>query len=339
MSPLKRSQSTSNEYFDAKLQMKDKTLRAVCFSPDKHKCFKAKSQSSSPLKISGYRVKRNIYSDTDEIHINKRTKLADPNPQDVDFNIAAQQEATEDLVTLTSVKDIVKGTSPNKVNIAGRVTFQNNPEILHSNGKTLTKQESTLTDETGSIRLVLWENDIGKVKSGNNYHFISAIVKSFQQQKYITLNRHTVTNTTDIQIERNDEEIVDKHVNKVNFPAEGVSSVSSYHCCYKCQSGLPSDIDRRIIQCTNCGFSQLRQKCKKRTFAKVLFKKGDDNVTINIFDDKLFDLYELNKTQYDHGKSFGELTDDDIIELLLTAEATVCYNSKKSVISVKQKSD
>ena len=146
--------------------MKDKTLRAVCFSPDKHKCFKAKSQSSSPLKISGYRVKRNIYSDTDEIHINKRTKSADPNPQDVDFNIAAQQDATEDLVTLTSVKDIVTGTSPNKVNIAGRVTFQNNPEILHSNGKTLTKQESTLTDETGSIRLVLWENDIGKVKSG-----------------------------------------------------------------------------------------------------------------------------------------------------------------------------
>ena len=72
----------------------------------------------------------------------------------------------------------------------------------------------------------------------------------------------------------------------------------------------------------------------------MLFKKEEENITtLNIFDDKLFDLYELNKIQHDHCKSFSELTDDDIIELLLTAEATVCYNSKKSVISVKQKKD
>ena len=78
-----------------------------------------------------------------------------------------------------------------KVNITGRVAVIGLPTTITSNGKTLTKEECTLTDETGSIRLVLCEEDTKRIQSGNTYKFCNAIVKSIQKQKYMTLNKQT----------------------------------------------------------------------------------------------------------------------------------------------------
>ena len=95
---MKRSQA-NNDYFDATLQLKDKSMRAVCFSPDKHSSMKSKLESTSPIKISNYNIKRNRYTDQDELHINKRTKLSDSNKTEITFDFTEitkeEQEDTE----------------------------------------------------------------------------------------------------------------------------------------------------------------------------------------------------------------------------------------------------
>ena len=176
---MKRSQA-NNDYFNATLQLKDKSMRAVCFSPDKHSCMKSKLESSSPLKISNYHIKRNRYSDQDEVHINKRTKLSDPNKSEITFDFTEiTEEEQEDRESTDSIQEIIANeNAKSKVNITGRVTVIELPTTITSNGKTLTKQECTLTDETGSMRLVLWEEDI---KKGNTYKFCKAIVRSYQK--------------------------------------------------------------------------------------------------------------------------------------------------------------
>ena len=99
------------------------------------------------------------------MHINKRTRLSDPLHSEIDFNIADLQNV-EDLTTKTKVNEIVAHKWKSHVNVAVCVTFQGSPETIQSNGKTLNKQEAVLTDETASIRLVLWESDNSKVKRG-----------------------------------------------------------------------------------------------------------------------------------------------------------------------------
>jgi hypothetical protein len=49
LSPMKGS-ANENNYFDVSVQMKEKTIRAVCFSPEKMKPMKANWEASSPVR-------------------------------------------------------------------------------------------------------------------------------------------------------------------------------------------------------------------------------------------------------------------------------------------------
>ena len=76
-----------------------------------------------------------------------------------------------------------------------------------------------------------------------------------------------------------------------------------------------------------------------------MFLAEGEQLTLNLFDDKLQQLLEIYKTQNeDEKRSFNELQDEDIVEMLLTVEAVfvlqqkkVCSNSKASNKSVRRK--
>ena len=114
----------NNHYFDGILQLRDKSMRAVCFSPDKHTSMKVKLEPSSPIKISDYHVKCNRYSNKDKVHINKRTKLSEPNKSEItfDFTKIPEREA-EDTEYTDSIQEIIASKiTKSKVNITGQVT-------------------------------------------------------------------------------------------------------------------------------------------------------------------------------------------------------------------------
>ena len=96
---------------------------------------------------------------------------------------------------LTTVNDIIEhNTKSSKVNVAGRVSFQGSAETIQVD-KTLQKLETILTDETGFIRLVLWEKDINRVQNGLTYNLTKALVKNSNSNKYITLNHQSLAST------------------------------------------------------------------------------------------------------------------------------------------------
>lgn len=86
LSEIKTSQR-NNLYFDMSLQTQDKLYRAVCFSPENHQQCKTTCESSSPIKLTKYQLKRNTFTDQDEIHINKRTRLFEPSSHEINFDI------------------------------------------------------------------------------------------------------------------------------------------------------------------------------------------------------------------------------------------------------------
>ena len=70
-------------------------------------------------------------------------------------------------MTMFSIEDLLQWETNALVNTSGKITFTGPEETLEAKGKTLRKWEAALTDNTETIRLVLWEGDIGKVTRGS----------------------------------------------------------------------------------------------------------------------------------------------------------------------------
>ena len=95
---------------------------------------------------------------------------------------------------------------------------------------------------------------------------------------------------------------------------------------------------KKILYCANCGCAQLKEKCTKRTIAKTLFIKDEERISLTIFEDKLVALYNMYKPN-DKVKEAKNFREEDITELLLSVEATIFYNKKFNITSIKAKKD
>ena len=164
LSPIKTSQR-NNPYFDVQLQTQTDNIRNVCFSADKHGQFKHKFESSSPVKITNYTLKRNNRTKACEIHINKRTRLEEPNAEEVNFDI--QQQTVIQIMLVMDIAQVLE-TSQAQVSIIGKVKLHGPVETVTTKSKVLKKQEASITDDSASVRLVLWENDISKITDEGN---------------------------------------------------------------------------------------------------------------------------------------------------------------------------
>ena len=293
LSPIKKSQK-NNSYFDMTLQTKNGTYRSVCFSPEKHSSLSSNYESSSPVKISKFQLKRNKRSNDNEIHINKRSKFEEPQESEVTFDIEKVQSEEKCKPGITAVSDVFQGDSNAVINVCGRITIHGAQETILSKGKTLRKQEAVFTDNSGTMRLVLWESDITRVVSKAVYNISKIVVREFDNAKYLTLNKQSIIKPADTIIEREDTEADGlPHSLKVDCPAEGVLSVQRFLSCKNCQTKLVPDPTKNLVKCTECGIAQLKSKSVQRLMANVMFAKADSTVSLHLFDDKLKQLHNI----------------------------------------------
>ena len=314
-SPMKTSQN-KNQYFDLKLQTATSVYRTVCFSPERHKIFKAKSESSSPVKLTKHQLKKNPRSNEEEVHVTKTTRVEDTNEEQIDFDYA--ELLLDKPAIQKSALDLKAADCDTVANVSGRVTLHAPVETLNIKGKSLQKQEATFTDESGSIRVVLWENDIKKVVSGQCYEINKIAVRCFDGENYLTLTRESSLVPTANSITRADEDCHTTETEQLHCPPEGLNYIQRFLSCKKCYSKLViADWAKKVIQCTNCNLSQLRSKCQ----------------------DKIEEMYTLYKQQSDENgslKPLDDLDDDELTEVLLTVEPVITLNSKKTLTKVEK---
>ena len=156
----------------------------------------------------------------------------------------------------------------------GRLTFNGSKETLQVKGKTLTKPEVIFTDNTGSIRVVLWEKDIQRVPTGTCYNIKDIAVKEYGETKYLTLTRHSTIESIQINIDRQDTIDVKTETTQHQFPPDAVNYGVNY-----VQQFLAS----KIIKCSECGLTQLKKKCQSKVLASILFKTDQETISYTIF--------------------------------------------------------
>ena len=245
LSPIKTSQN-KNQYFSLNFQTNSQVYCAVCFSPEKHSVLKRKLESSSPVKINRFQLKKNLKTEKEELILHKRTRIEDPDESEMVFDVQKIEETVEAIDS--SVEEIQDKQNNTLVNIAGRVLFNGKPETVNVRGKTLTKQEAMFTDNSGSLRLVLWEQDTRRIKSGQCYNLSNVAIKEFNGTNYLTLTKYSnATEATKLNITRHDDVPDNIQQVQVQFPPEGINYVQSYLSCNKCHSKV-IDSDKKIIK-------------------------------------------------------------------------------------------
>ncbi len=181
------------------IQTKNEVLRAVCFAPEKKKEMQAKCELSSPVKITNCRIRKNPYTQLNELQINKRTKISEPSPDEVTFNVI---EVKKEKSVEATVADILSNAPSSKFNVSGRVTFQGPQETVNSNGKVLVKQDAIFTGETDSVRMVLWQSDIKKFDSSKTYNVTNMVKSTYKDVPYIVLTRESVVTTCQVVVKK-----------------------------------------------------------------------------------------------------------------------------------------
>ena len=214
--PTKKSQN-NNYYFDMTLQTKNEVLRGVCFAPEKRKEIQAKCESTSPVKITNCRIRKNPYTLQHEVQINKRTKISDPSPQEVTFNV---MEIKKEKSIEATVAHLLSNAPCSKFDVEGRVTFQGPQETVSSSGKVLVKQDAIFTDETDSIRMVLWQLDIKKFQSLKTYSITNMVKNTLKDVPYITLTRDSSIKMCEVVGQNEDKKLLQNEMKKVSCPAD-----------------------------------------------------------------------------------------------------------------------
>ena len=320
-----------------KMQTEDRTVRTVCFSPEKHETFKRSFEASSPVKLSQFQLKSNRRTNEEEIIVNKRTKLDNPSEFEITFDIAAKE--FDYTTTTTAVREVNEVRPGRAITVLGRLTFQGGTEYVNVRGKNLKKQETILTDETGSIRLVLWENDIQKVQSEETYMLTRSVVREFDNQPYITINKETQISKVSQTIANPDDDLANTYKEfTISSPPEGILATHRTLSCKKCANSMVQHTAGKTIKCTACGLIQLLRFCQKKVHANVFFiNENGQKISLLMKQHIIQALLDIHQSE-SHGNvvPLDEMTDEELQEILLTVQANITYNNKNIATNVKK---
>ncbi|MFH0713630.1 MAG: OB-fold nucleic acid binding domain-containing protein [Candidatus Micrarchaeota archaeon] len=86
-----------------------------------------------------------------------------------------------------NISELSPGTG--NVEVQGEIVEIEAPREFNKNGKTLRVANATLRDESGTIILVLWNDDIDKVQAGNNVKITNGYVNVWKDTPQLTLGK------------------------------------------------------------------------------------------------------------------------------------------------------
>ena len=122
----------------------------------------------------------------------------------------------------------------------------------------------------------------------------------------------------------------------VDCPAEGVLSINRLLSCTNCHATVAATADETVVKCIECGLSQLKNKCKERLVANVLFKDDTSATTLSLPNKKLKKMFKIYQKETNCQVKFGSIDDDVLTKILLTVRAKVVFDDKRKVVSIEK---
>ena len=169
-----------------------------------------------------------------------------------------------------TISSLANTTSNQLVNIKGQLTKLFGSKKVFTRSGSVTKQEGLISDATGTIKVVFWEDFVNAAKESMTYAFKQFIYKNDQYGIYIATSKSAPSSleeteqikeplakpTIGQEILTNKELLVD---------LLGVSSATQYSSCCSCKKKLQTQKNSLTAHCASCNLTQKIKHCSSKT--------------------------------------------------------------------------
>lgn len=294
LSPMKKSRSTQNEYFDGFLSDSKTSLRLVGFNEQKRSRLEHFYNDDTPVLINNCAAETSKMNNELQIIINSTSEIkASPTKFEavVDNDIKLEQ-----LPWLHKYW---------QVNFDAKVMIVKEPTTV---GKLKTEvQDIILSDPTGVAKMTLWPPHIGSLQEGQSYHFNNIAVNEFNGKKYLVYgqnaSKHPIGTIPEVVSPPSEQENQAHDCEVI-----AVTNLKRTVVCISCKGSVLA-LKPNIGKCQKCGTIQKNKSCSSRMSAHVF-------LTAKEFRKKAFNLYSHHLctiTMKDDEDDDDEITEEDIL--------------------------
>jgi len=319
VSPIKISANKS-EYFSFVVQQKDSSIKAVCFSPKKHKnLVEQKAESCSPCKVTKYTLNRN---EKDAIWVRDHTDIDDAIETEVEFSYKKKEN---DLAALTNTSQLNEIKVYQLVTVRGMIVIDEKERPQQIPGKeNLTKLDGCFVDDFGTIPITLWNEQIAVVKSGEYYEFQNIRLRKYSGNLY--LSSTTSTNIKQISVDKAlPKEAVQEAAERFKMREivcddVQTADVLKYYSCINCMKKVPFRQDSPMLKCTYCQSRFLVKKSTKTTSVRISLKVDKENKWYTLFSSCLQEIIQKYNKDNSCDENLDEIDEDKLCEIILESE-------------------
>ncbi|XP_028514271.1 uncharacterized protein LOC114574147 [Exaiptasia diaphana] len=338
VSPIKQNDKQF-KWFDCELQFEKGIVRAVSFdtSSQVRTKFTDAAKAKAPVKLTNFKIGSKRPGKHLDIIVRKETRLEEvdnipfpfkPSPTALQVQIGnLNMFRASQLLSITA---LVSNIQPKK-----DVTKKSNKQIV-------SLQECQLTDPTGNIKLVLWEEFVDRCESGKTYIFHNLQLKTDYSQKSLSTSLHgcTITETTPFPDLIAPQELPSTTTSN-QVQVYGVSQITSYTACSTCLKKVQEHpTNNSLVKCTTCRLTLNKKRCLTQYCAKLVFECIDNEnkkLSLTCFHDTLDKMLEKYNIQENAHESLQSITIDKLEEALSSIDAiNISYNFTNSkVLSIQ----
>ena len=330
LSPFKRNKRNTIDYSTLALRTDaTKIQSALCYSKSKRKILEEKETTRSPIKITRYTTS----TDKTKLVINDRTIITAPNDLEYNFQYSeADVKAITPLVNLSNddffLEDYITLTVCAKV-----VKIYPSKTVPNQQGRTNTVAEVFILDETKTMQLDLWNEQITQVQENHAYRFINLSTSYWNNVKKLTATINTVIKETfdlNLSLLQSAETIPNKvnnehviHVSSIHT----IEDVQKYKTCCNCSKRIVQ-IQEKVVKCDHCSHMMRASRCPTKLYANVIVLIEGQKKSLTIFEECLKTLLG----QFDHETID---TADIVQKLLLSENLNITYNERNIITKVQ----
>ena len=156
-------------------------------------------------------------------------------------------------------------------------------------------QNVMIVDSTTQSRVVLWENEIGKLELDKSYRLENVADRVFNDIKYLSFSEGTTVTLVEDIVEianpplAKDGQLCQEKNLVLEGEIVGIISVEEYMCCVGCKGKVVRETGV-MGECSRCKMKVKISRCKKGVTVHVVFKAdGAHGVEKNlvIFDEQV----------------------------------------------------
>lgn len=244
----------------------------VCYSPEKHDTLLNIEKQQKAIKVGLFRERPALNNPQESaIVINQNTTF---DTTSVDFTFTPPNC---NPLKISQIKKFSNTTD--KVSLTGKVLFAYPPQQVaqKNTGKILNKQEFLMGDETGSIKVCLWESNIPQITVHKTYEMQNTTVNKYQDLVSINTSMDTIIRQT-----ANMETVqMTEQMKSATGEIMGVL-VNLNQFCNQCRKQLPQNTynpKTPKFKCPTCQWTQKTSTITSRMWAELTLRPNTNEGT------------------------------------------------------------